>query len=98
MQYAGNRRADLHRVPPVLGDPWSRRVGNAVWTGVLLADVLRAACAETSPALLVALDACDTTATVSAPRSIPMTKALHPEVLLAFAINGEPLAPEHGFP
>ena len=30
--------------------------------------------------------------------SIPMAKALAPEVLLAFAMNGEALAPEHGFP
>ncbi len=30
--------------------------------------------------------------------SIPMAKAMSPEVLLAFAMNGEALAPEHGFP
>ena len=30
--------------------------------------------------------------------SIPMTKAMASEVLLAFAMNGAPLAPEHGYP
>ena len=30
--------------------------------------------------------------------SIPLAKALSPEVLIAFAMNGEPLTPEHGFP
>jgi sulfite oxidase len=43
MQCAGNRRADLHRLRPVTGDPWEAgAIGNAVWTGVPLADVLRA--------------------------------------------------------
>jgi sulfite oxidase len=30
--------------------------------------------------------------------SIPIEKALSPEVLLAYEMNGEPLPPEHGFP
>lgn len=100
MQCAGNRRADLHRVRSVLGAPWAGgAIGNAVWTGVRLADVLRAAGADAGPSLHVAFDACDR---VEGRRcygiSIPMTKALRPEVLLAVAMNGEPLAPEHGFP
>ncbi len=105
LQCAGNRRADLHRVRPVTGDPWSGgAIGNATWTGVALAEVLRAAGAEADPGLHVAFDACDqikNDKTEDGARfgvSIPMTKALCPEVLLAFAMNGEDLAPEHGFP
>jgi sulfite oxidase len=30
--------------------------------------------------------------------SIPLAKALSPEVLIAYAMNGEPLTPEHGYP
>jgi sulfite oxidase len=30
--------------------------------------------------------------------SIPLAKALRPEVLLAYAMNGQPLTPHHGFP
>ena len=30
--------------------------------------------------------------------SLPMDKALHPDTLLAFQMNGEDLPPEHGFP
>ena len=30
--------------------------------------------------------------------SIPMSKAMSPEILLAWSMNGEALAPEHGFP
>jgi sulfite oxidase len=91
-------------VRPTSGDPWAGgAIGNAVWTGVALADVLRAAGAETGAGLHVAFEACDA---VKMPGeepftygvSIPMAKALSPEVLLAHAMNGEPLTPAHGFP
>ena len=100
MQCAGNRRADLHQVRPVTGDPWTAgAIGNAVWSGVSLVDVLRAADAETDPDLHVAFDACDSVAGGGRYGvSIPMVKALCPDVLLAFAMNDEALAPEHGFP
>lgn len=104
LQCAGNRRADLQLVRPTSGDPWAPgAIGNAAWTGVSLADVLRAAGAETDAASHVAFDACDE---VDMPKqgrftygaSIPIAKAMSPEVLLAYAMNGEPLTPEHGFP
>lgn len=100
MQCAGNRRAELHEMRPVMGDPWTAgAIGNAVWSGVSLVDVLRAAGADTDPGLHVAFDACDNVEGRGRYGvSIPMIKALCPEVLLAFAMNGEPLAPEHGFP
>lgn len=100
MQCAGNRRADLNRVRPVAGDLWEAgAIGNAAWTGVPLADVLKAAGAPCDPNLHVAFEACDTVAE-NGPygTSIPMTKALAQEVVLAFAMNNEALAPEHGFP
>jgi sulfite oxidase len=103
MQCAGNRRADMLQVRPVLGDPWAPgAIGNAVWTGVALADVLRAAGAPENSALHVALTACDECEAEGEQFcyavSIPMAKALCPDVLLAYEMNGEPLAPEHGFP
>ncbi len=103
LQCAGNRRGDLAQVRPVSGDPWSAgAIGNVAWTGVSLADVLHAAGTETSPAMHVAFAACDE-CEVEGERfrygaSIPMSKALGPEVLLAWQANGEALAPEHGFP
>lgn len=100
MQCAGNRRADMHRVRPVTGDPWNvGAIGNAAWTGVSLAEVLHAAGADTDPTLHVAFESVDTVhggARYGA--SIPMTKALCPEVLLAFAMNNQTLTAEHGFP
>ncbi|MGD0102939.1 MAG: molybdopterin-dependent oxidoreductase [Rhodopila sp.] len=100
MQCAGNRRADLHRVRPVLGDPWAGgAIGNATWTGVPLADVLRAAGADSGPDRHVAFETCDRVrGQFRYGVSIPMAKALRPEVLLAYAMNDEPLTPEHGFP
>ena len=103
MQCAGNRRADLHRVAPVLGDPWEAgAIGNAAWTGVRLADLLQAAGAAGGPALHVAFGAADWCEKDGKRfrygASIPMGKAMAPEVLLAWAMNGEPLAPEHGYP
>ncbi len=103
LQCAGNRRADMQRVRPVSGDPWAPgAIGNAQWTGVSLADVLRAAGAEEDAALHVAFDCADECSmegkTFYYGASIPMPKALGPEVLLAYAMNGEPLAAEHGAP
>ena len=104
MQCAGNRRADLQSVRPTSGNPWAPgAIGNAAWTGVALADVLRAAGADTDPALHVAFAACDEVETPDEGRftygvSIPIAKAMAPEVLLTYAMNGETLAPEHGFP
>ena len=103
LQCAGNRRADMLKVRPVLGDPWAAgAIGNAHWTGVALADVLRAAGADTSPGRHVGFTALDTcrAGDESVPYgvSIPIAKALSPDVLLAFAMNGAPLAPRHGFP
>ncbi len=103
MQCAGNRRADMRLVRPVSGDPWAGgAIGHAEWTGVALCDVLGAAgCAEGED-LHVAFEALDMAENEKgkAPYgvSIPLAKALTDEVLLAYAMNGEELAPEHGFP
>ncbi len=104
LQCAGNRRADMQAVRPTSGTPWGAgAIGNATWTGAVLADVLRAAGADTDAALHVAFTACDEIELPAEGRftfgvSIPMTKAMAPEVLLATAMNGQALAPEHGFP
>ncbi len=104
MQCAGNRRADMQEVRPTSGDPWAPgAIGNASWTGVALADLLRAAGADVDPALHVAFEACDEVEIPDEGRfpygvSIPIAKAMSPEVLLAYAMNGEALTPEHGFP
>jgi DMSO/TMAO reductase YedYZ molybdopterin-dependent catalytic subunit len=89
------------------GGPWGflsvGGVSTAAWTGVRLADVLARACplAETVEAVFVGLDhGEDPTAPgiTEYARSLPLEKARHPDTLLAYAMNGEPLPPNHGFP
>lgn len=102
MQCAGNRRADMQRVRPVSGDPWAPgAIGTAEWRGVPLADVLRASGAEEG-AGHVAFDSADKChvegKTFHYGASISMAKALSPEVLLAYEMNGSALNAEHGAP
>jgi len=105
MQCAGNRRADLQQVRPTSGGLlWQPgAIGHAEWTGAALADVLRAAgLDEPRAGLHVAFVGCDAVPAdggeVAYEVSITLDKALSGEVLLAWMMNGEPLAPEHGFP
>ena len=103
MQCAGNRRADLQAVRPVSGDPWAGgAIGHAAWTGARLADVLEATGLGAPDGLHVAFASLDIVEGEEgeAPYgvSIPLAKALHPDVLLAYAMDGRALTPEHGFP
>ena len=104
MQCAGNRRADMQQVRPTTGDPWAAgAIGNAEWTGVSLAEVLREAGAGTDASLHVSFEAADIAQNEGAPDapygvSIPMAKALGADVLLAWAMNGAPLTRKHGAP
>src|ERR1700757_2448443 len=103
LQCAGNRRAGLIAVRDIPGEaPWGPgATGTATWTGVALADVL--AVAGPRPE---ASDGGFEGAGVSPEGkpvqrfggSIPLDKASRSEVLLAWAMNGEPLAAVHGAP
>ena len=103
LQCAGNRRADLQSVEKTTGDPWAPgAIGNAEWTGVALSDVLRAAGAS-GDGLHVAFEGADIVENEGeddAPYgvSIPMPKAASRDVLLAWAMNGQPLSRDHGAP
>jgi sulfite oxidase len=100
---AGNRRAGLVEVRPIPGEVvWgSGAVSTARWRGVALADVLGAAGVR-EPAAHVGFAGADESAEAVPPQrfggSVPLAKALGPEVLLAWEMNGEPLRPEHGAP
>ena len=103
LQCAGNRRTDLQQVGKTSGDPWDvGAIGNAEWSGVRLVDVLDAVGAPDADDLFVAFTGADEVDVEGeeAPFgvSIAMTKARATDVLLAWAMNGEPLAPEHGAP
>jgi sulfite oxidase len=86
--------------PMVAGTQWAYGgVGNAMWTGVRLQDVLRQAGIKES-ALNIFCDAADMPLgkMPKFQRTIPVQKALHPDTLLAYEMNGQPLTIEHGFP
>ena len=100
---AGNRREELNAVDTVAGTTWHQgAVGNAEWTGVRLADILERAGAPEGGDLHAVFESADALTIKGQPTcfgaSIPLAKALSPEVLIAFAMNGEPLTREHGFP
>jgi sulfite oxidase len=103
LQCAGNRRDGHSQVAKIKDDvPWEAgAIGNAAWRGVGLADILARAGVRPGAAhvWLTGLDDCETKAgTTAFGASIPLDKALAPETLIATEMNGEPLAPEHGFP
>jgi sulfite oxidase len=103
LQCAGNRRAGLIAIRDIPGEaPWGPgATGTATWTGVALADVLAVA-GPLSDVSHVGFEGADISPEANPPQrfggSIPFDKAFRPEVLLAWAMNGEPLLPVHGAP
>ncbi len=97
IECAGNRRVllgeELGRT--FEGTQWGRgAIGTAEWTGVRLRDLLEPA--EIScGAVDVMVESLDATRTR---RPLPLTKALADDTIVALAMNGEILPPDHGFP
>jgi sulfite oxidase len=103
LQCAGNRRAGLIAIRDIPREaPWGPgATGTATWTGVALADVL-ALGGPAREASDVGFEGADVSPEAEPVQrfggSIPLDKASRSEVLLAWAMNGEPLAPVHGAP
>ena len=104
---AGIRRYEFNKVKEVKGVAWQEGpIGNAVWSGVRLLDVLKSAGfkAEAKHVWFEGADEIvDGKATFPFGGSVPLTKLLEEEgamlgVLLATHMNGQPLLPDHGFP
>ena len=100
---AGNRRRELAEVREMPGKvPWDAgAAGNAHWAGAPLREVLRSAGVreEARHVAFTGLDKDEESGTgTNFGGSIPVEKGTSAEVLLAYEMNGEPLAPEHGFP
>jgi DMSO/TMAO reductase YedYZ molybdopterin-dependent catalytic subunit len=97
MECAGNRRV-------LFGQAYGRKfegtqwglgaIGTAEWTGVRLRDLLEPA-GITSAAMEVMPEALDE---IRARRPMPLAKALADDTLVALAMNGEVLPPDHGYP
>ncbi len=98
LECAGNGRTFYE--PPVAGAQWTYgSVGNARWRGVRLADILKQAGVK-SNAVEVLFDGADEPIGKMQDfrRSITAKKALDPNTLLAYEMNGETLPVKHGFP
>ena len=98
LECSGNSRSLLK--VKARGNPWTiGGVGNAVWGGIRLKDVLDQAGLNDS-ARHVAFEGMDKSlgsSGIKFVRSIPIEKALT-STILAYEMNGEPLPLKHGFP
>ncbi len=98
-QCAGNGRGLSD--PRVTGTQWGNgAMGNARWTGVRLRDVIDKA-GVASSAARVRFTGLDVPLADGAPqfiKSIPIDIARRDDVLIAWAMNGEPLPIMHGYP
>ena len=103
LQCAGNRRDELIQFKDIPGEaPWAgNAISHGVWTGVRLADVLARAGLDQTRAKFVEFIGHDKAAKKEhSPLggSVPLSKALAPETLLAYELDGQPLPVVHGFP
>ena len=98
LECAGNGRGFYE--PSMPGLQWANgAVGNGRWRGARLADVLRRAGMRESAKEVLFNGADVPLGTMpDFQRSIPITKALDANTLLAYDMNGETLPVKHGFP
>jgi sulfane dehydrogenase subunit SoxC len=100
MECAGNGRAALE--PRPVSQPWLvEAVGTAEWTGTPLAPLLRDIGMPdgTVDVVFTGLDrGVEGGVEQLYQRSLSVEDALRDDVLLAYAMNGAPLPPQHGFP
>ncbi|MET0816011.1 MAG: sulfite oxidase [Solirubrobacteraceae bacterium] len=100
LECAGNGRALME--PRPISQPWLvEAVGTGEWTGVRLRDVLGPAGVrdDVVEILFTGLDrGIEGGVEQVYERSLPLAEALGDDALLAYALNGEALPPQHGFP
>jgi DMSO/TMAO reductase YedYZ molybdopterin-dependent catalytic subunit len=100
LECAGNGRARL--LPRPVSQPWlTEAVGTAEWTGTPLMDLLAEAGLEKDVVDVVFTGAdhgIEKGYEHDYARSLTVEQASRPEVLLAYAMNGRLLEPQHGFP
>ena len=98
LECAGNGRAFYQ--PTVAGAQWRfGSVGNARWTGVRLKDILDKSGVKPGVTQLLLTGADEPLGSMPKfQRTVEIAKAMHPDTLLAWEMNGKPLTPEHGFP
>jgi DMSO/TMAO reductase YedYZ molybdopterin-dependent catalytic subunit len=102
LECAGNGRSSFD--PPAEGEQWRLgAVSTAEWAGVPLTEILDRANLAPQAREIVFRGAdhgraVDTAGLIRFERSLPVSDAWHSEALLAYAMNGELLPLEHGYP
>ena len=100
LECAGSGRTNY--LPTASGTPWGQTggMGCPKWTGVRVADVLRAAGLKPDAAHVAGQGGDPGMIATAAPviRSVPLAKALDENTLIAWDMNGAPLPKVHGYP
>jgi len=100
MECAGNGRA--HLKPRPISQPWLLgATGTAEWTGTPLRSLLEEAglLDDAVEVVFTGLDhGVEKGVEQDYQRGLPLAEAMRTETLLAYAMNGQPLLPQHGFP
>ncbi len=100
LECSGNGRKNFHPRPK--SQPWNdTAVASAEWTGCPLGPLLEKLGVEidASEILFTGLDqGVEVDEVIKYERSLPIDEALRNGVLLAYAMNGQPLTPPHGYP
>lgn len=98
LECAGNGRSFFD--PSVAGIQWRKgAVGTAKWTGVRVAELLKRAGVK-SGASHIWVSGADRPLGTQPPfvRQVPMPKAIHPDTIIAWAMNDQPIPAVHGAP
>jgi sulfite oxidase len=98
LECAGNGRAFFQ--PAVAGIQWEKgAVSTARFTGARMSDVLKKAGVKTAGINVEMHPADRPPGTMPAfVRQVPMAKAMHPDTIIAYDMNGEPIPLVHGAP
>lgn len=101
LECGGNGRSGFY--PPASGNQWAEgAVSCGKWTGVRLRDLLNDAGLK-ADAVYIGYYGADTHLSgdpekVTISRGVPIAKAMEDETLVAWALNGEPIPYQNGFP
>lgn len=102
LECSGNKRTYFD--PRVYGEQWKDgAISQGIWKGVPL-NILFSITGLKSNALEVVFEAYDygirkdLEGVYSYARSLPVEKAIHPDTLIAYELNEEPISFEHGYP
>ncbi|MGO4886911.1 sulfite oxidase [Anaerobacillus sp. MEB173] len=102
LECAGNKRGKFR--PKVYGEQWEEgAISQAIWKGVELRYLLELTQVNLNAKEIVFQgrdkgERDDMEGTFAYERSLPLEKALHPDTLIAYKLNGKPIPYQHGFP